>query len=923
MSFCSACGAIAKDDARFCATCGQPLPADPDATVATPISGTSGSAASSPRATPPSAGVSRPPTSSTPLPDGTYEPGMLVADRYRVVAMLGKGGMGEVYRADDLKLGQSVALKFLPEGMTHNADSRARFHNEVRTAREIAHPNVCRVYDIGDVDGRAYLTMEYIDGEDLSSLLRRIGRLPEEKAVEIARQLCAGLGALHDRGVLHRDLKPANVMIDGRGRVRITDFGLSGIATEFVGAEARAGTPAYMAPEQLAGERADERSDIYALGLILYEVFTGKRAFEADSIADLSRLQRETTPTSPSAILPDLDPATERVLTRCLEADPERRPPSAFAVAAALPGGDPLAAALAAGEVPSIEMVAAAGSVGRIRPALAWACVAATALGIILYATVVATMRLDHWDPLSKPAPVLVDRAREILAHVGWEAPVDEMHSFGRAGDVLRWIAKNDSTPQRWERLRDRQPSGIRFWYRSSPSHLIPRSSDALLSFTDPPQDVGGMVRLRLDSSGRLVFLEGLPRQMDPDSLESDAGLPESETADNVASAIADWDYLIAAAGLDPEQLEPTEPRWLPATYADDRRAWTGTLPKDPDTEIRVEGASLAGVPVFFELVGPWTVPERLPRSQSHGAELAIEALLILALLAILGGLVTLAVRNVRSGRGDQRGARRLSLFVFGLVLTSWTLMANHTTGPSDELNMFFDFLAQAVLVAGLFWGTYLALEPYVRRTWPKRIVGWSRVLTGQWRDSLVGRDILMGGVFFLALMAVDAGDVWILQLLSVPSDMPTMLDGNTLLGVGPILAMLINVMINAMFNAMFFLLVLLLLRMLFRRQSIAVAVFLLLFILFAYSKGPDGAKAAYGAWGLVSGILWTTVLLRFGLLVFVVGFFFRVLVNGFPITLDSSAWFAGTGYFIMFVIMATTLLGLWLALSGDRRAEE
>src|ERR1017187_588499 len=174
--------------------------------------------------------------------------------RRRIVALLGKGGMGEVYRADDLTLGQQVALKFLPPAMARNEDALRRFHNEVRIARKVSHPNVCRVYDLGEVDGHLFLSMEYVDGEDLGSLLRRIGRLPPDKALEIARKLCAGLAAAHDQGVLHRDLKPANVMLDSRGQVLLTDFGLAGLADQISGVDVRSGTPAYMAPEQLAGK---------------------------------------------------------------------------------------------------------------------------------------------------------------------------------------------------------------------------------------------------------------------------------------------------------------------------------------------------------------------------------------------------------------------------------------------------------------------------------------------------------------------------------------------------------------------------------------------------------------------------------------------------------------------------------------------
>ena len=214
------------------------------------------------------------------ITDGAgFQPGTVVGKRYRIVSLLGRGAMGEVYRADDLKVAQQVALKFLPMHFAADAGRMKRFVSEVRLARQISHPNVCRVYDIGEADGRHYLSMEYIDGEDLASLLQRIGRLPHEKVVEIARQLCAGLAAAHDQGVLHRDLKPANIMIDGRGHARIADFGLAVTAQSRTAGEI-AGTPPYMAPEQIVGGTLTAQTDIFALGLILHELLTGKRVFQ-------------------------------------------------------------------------------------------------------------------------------------------------------------------------------------------------------------------------------------------------------------------------------------------------------------------------------------------------------------------------------------------------------------------------------------------------------------------------------------------------------------------------------------------------------------------------------------------------------------------------------------------------------------------
>src|SRR2546430_1686245 len=223
--------------------------------------------------------------------EGRFAPGALLGGRYRIFGLLGRGGMGEVYRATDLTLGQSVALKFLPEEASRNPRLLERFHGEVRIARLVSHPNVCRVFDIGEVNGTPFLSMEYVDGEDLACLLTRIGWLPYDKALEIARKLCAGLAAAHDRGVIHRDLKPQNIMINKRGEVVIMDFGLAAIASELTGPEARNGTPAYMAPEQLKGAAVTNKSDIYALGLVLYELFTGKRPFDAQTVQQLMDLQ--------------------------------------------------------------------------------------------------------------------------------------------------------------------------------------------------------------------------------------------------------------------------------------------------------------------------------------------------------------------------------------------------------------------------------------------------------------------------------------------------------------------------------------------------------------------------------------------------------------------------------------------------------
>ncbi|HSS96652.1 MAG TPA: serine/threonine-protein kinase [Terriglobales bacterium] len=237
-------------------------------------------------------------------------PGTLLAERYRIVALIGQGGMGEVYQADDLTLEQPVALKFLPPELQGDRAALARFHREVSLSRKISHPNVCRVFDIGYADGLAFITMEFVGGEDLRALLARIGRLTPDKAIAVAQQLCAGLAAAHDEGVLHHDLKPANIMLDRRGNVRITDFGLAAPVGE-AGVARAAGTPVYMAPEQIRGQMVSVQSDLYSLGLVLREIFAGNENYRG---------------------LPVIEP----IIAQCLEIDAAKRPQTAAEIGAAL-----------------------------------------------------------------------------------------------------------------------------------------------------------------------------------------------------------------------------------------------------------------------------------------------------------------------------------------------------------------------------------------------------------------------------------------------------------------------------------------------------------------------------------------------------------------------------------------------------------
>ncbi|HSR53815.1 MAG TPA: protein kinase [Acidobacteriota bacterium] len=461
--------------------------------------------------------------------DALFSPGVLFARRYRIVGMLGKGGMGEVYRAEDIKLGQAVALKFLPRELADDPRRLSRFHDEVRLARQVTHPNVCRVHDIGEWEGLHFLSMEYIDGEDLSSLLRRIGRLPSDKAVQMARQLCAGLEAAHEQGVLHRDLKPANIMIDGRGRARITDFGLAALSHTLNVGEV-AGTPAYMAPEQLRGEEVSVRSDIYSLGLVLYEIFTGRQTHGgAKTLDELKHLRSQDSHVSMSTHVADIDPEVESVILRCLRHHPEERPASALQVSAALPGGDPLQAALAAGETPSPEMLVAAqgSSLWTLRGT--WLTAAGIALLAVLYVVVAQQVRLTERVGLPRPPEALADRAQELVAELGYSPnQADRAWAFSTDRAPLRWRASNLPLEERWEDMGG--DPALQFWYRIASRPLKPLESDMRPSFDDPPLRGPGSVRLATDTQGRLLHLEALATGLDPLSRpESEAGVPQAQ----------------------------------------------------------------------------------------------------------------------------------------------------------------------------------------------------------------------------------------------------------------------------------------------------------------------------------------------------------------------------------------------------------
>lgn len=818
-----------------------------------------------------------------------FATGEIYAKRYRIVALAGAGGMGEVYRAHDLLLDEPVALKFVRPAGRMRPDA---ILEEVRLARRITHPGICRVFDAGQEGDETFISMEWVDGEDLRSLVDRIGRLSPDKALDIARQAAAALAAAHAQGVLHRDLKPANLLMDRQGRIKLTDFGIATRTGARNPDELLAGTPAYMAPELFAGLPASERSDLYSLGLILHELLTGERAIGAASDSEIVDRQTHSRPGMLAGRIPGVEAKFDSAIARALEKDPELRQRSVLAFAASLPGADPLALAADAGVTPSPELVAAAGAgvrgSKRLAAALGASILLATA-GIMALAD--RTSRRRETDLRATPG-YLAGRSMEMLGKLGWRTPP--------ADDDWGYFPNFSATAP---------GDSIRFWYRAAPAPLV-NDSFIFPGIVNPAVDmkpVPGMVTIFLDPAGHLDSLESVPEE---------SGAPEGTSLGGTAN----WDALLAAAGLDPARLEAAEPDRRPARDAEAVKAWR--LPAaDGAPELRIRAASIGDRIVWFtkEYEQPATATLAANWWKIYQYQYTVMMLFrfVLPLLAL-----PLAWLQIRNGRADARGSWTLFRTIAFATLAASLLGNHHVAELAGEIELLESTLASALYGAARLVLVYLALEPWTRRIWPQTLIAWSRLMQGRVIDPTVGRSLAIGTLAGLAwaMLRVTAD---LVRRMEIPGTPLQPLDFTTLdnaMRARQMFVLALETFSSATYRGLLYLLVAVLFRWLFKRPLPAlVAYVLLLTALEASRSGP--APFTWLLLGLsVAGSAW--LLIRVGLLAMVAAHFAALVAVRYPIGFDWGGWWSASGLFGVALILCAGLAGVWLLFRAPGRTQ-
>jgi serine/threonine-protein kinase len=549
-------------------------------------------------------------------------------------------------------------------------------------------------------------------------------------------------------------------------------------------------------------------------------------------------------------------------------------------------------------------MVAAAGEDGALRPAVAWTGLAFVLAGLALVLLLMPGAHIIAFVGLPKPPDVLAERARDIARKLGnSDVPVHEVYGFDFYWQFAWHIEATNQSPDRWNALGGSIPSGIIFWYRSSPRHMFPSTMGWLNSRVrpdDPPLLLSGMQQIELDPHGRLLGYRRVP--------------PQRDEAEGVF-AEPDWSLFLKEADLQPADLRVARPIWNPSTTNDARAAWDWVDPKPPGEVIRLEAAGYHGKPISFLWWTSWETPhlmEEMPLTAGERAARYAGVGLVLTML--LGGGV-LARRNLRLGRGDRRGARTLAAFLFATSMTYWLLATTHVPRLIEEVILFLGGLGTALLLASSLTVVYLALEPFARRLWPQILIAWSRLLAGGWRDPLVGRDLFIGCLAGTCVrLLVPLG--WQLNRLAGYPPPPPRASLWGLLGVRDVLATLVSGLTNVwVILVMLFLLVIF--RIVLRRTWAAVVVVL---VVMSVVSLPMSAGSFYpsSALEVLASAVTLIILVRFGLLAALAANAATATLSAFPIASSVSAWYAGPGLFAVALVAAMAAWGFRISLGGN-----
>ncbi|MCU0253342.1 MAG: hypothetical protein MUE47_02270, partial [Acidobacteria bacterium] len=624
------------------------------------------------------------------------------------------------------------------------------------------------------------------------------------------------------------------------------------------------------------------------------------RAIEAKTVEDVRRYHVEAAIEPPSSLVGDLDPAVERIILRCTDRDPARRPASPLAVAAALPGGDALAAALAAGETPSPELVAAAGEEGALRPRAAWAWMGLAVAAVLAWAAIEAGHSMLALQPLPLPPDALAERARQILAATGQPTERrDWSRRFTNDQGAIDWLSGKNGGPPSWQALFPAVVHPTLFRYRQSSAAFEPLNWFGIVSGQDPPHATPGVSSVVLRSDGQLVELFVAP--------------PQHEADGTVPGAAADFTPLLTAAGLDPAALQTAAPQWAPPFFADQRAAWTGTLPGANNYPLRVEAASYRGRPSYFLVVDPWITAARAKPPDPGPANL-ISTLMICG--AILGAAL-LARQNVRLGRGDRRGAWRVAAALAALTALTQALRMQMPQGVEAAWDRFSASAAVGLFIGTIVWLLYLAFEPIVRRSRPQVIVSWSRFLSGRWGDPLVGRDLLIGSALGLALSAASRLRFVLPGWFGLPPALPYAGDVGSLSSVRDALAAALNSALGAAIAAMLMTFFVALGTRTASTRRWGIPLFYAIAALFTFLAMDDAPMAVRLPLSLAGAAIYALAFVRYGL---VAGFAMVFMLSWrLPFPTDPQSWYFGISAVLLLGSLALPAWGLVRSLATTR----